>query len=177
VSYWTPRAKVLEVGGLNVNGCSRDIAAATGATYFSVDMQAGPNVDEVMGVEKLTERFFAQDFDVVISTEMLEHVNDWRVAVYNMLYVLKVGGIFVMTTRSEGFPFHEYPIDTFRFSTDNLHAIFSPICTVLNLGLDDPEMGGPGCGIIARKLENGMPMKQWQTYLTTIEIYDIREHR
>jgi len=44
----------------------------------------------------------------VISTELLGHVQNWRLVVNNMKNVLKHGGY---ATRSHGFPYHAYPYD------------------------------------------------------------------
>src|SRR5512133_1128292 len=66
---------VLEVGSQNVNGSLRSYVEGLGPSrYFGVDMTPGDGVDEVCSAEKLIERFGVDAFDVVISTEMLEHV-------------------------------------------------------------------------------------------------------
>lgn len=170
VKYWPENAKVLEVGGLNVNGCSRGIAEAVGAEYYSVDMQAGKNVDEVVKAENLIVRFMPSSQDVVISTEMLEHAEHWKKAVWNMVGVLKVGGILVLTTRSKGFIRHGYPDDYWRFEVDDLKRIFSPLFEILYLGKDREE-GGPGCGIIARKKPGSF--EAWKLGLQSIQVHDI----
>jgi hypothetical protein len=41
-----------------------------------------------------------------------------------MKQVLKPGGIILITTRSQGFPFHEYPVDAWRFSVEDMHKSF-----------------------------------------------------
>jgi len=46
----------------------------------------------VLPAEKLVEYFGPESFDVVISTELLEHVQNWRLAINNMKSVLKRDG-------------------------------------------------------------------------------------
>ena len=76
---------VLEVGALDVNGTVRPVVEALGpASYIGVDLEHGPGVDEVLPAEDLLDRFGPGAFDVVISTELLEHVRDWRLVVRNL---------------------------------------------------------------------------------------------
>jgi SAM-dependent methyltransferase len=117
---------VLEVGSCNVNGSFRDHIRFFGpASYLGVDLQPGPGVDQLCDAESLIETFGPYSFDVVISTEMLEHVSDWRRVVTNLKQVLRPGGVVILTTRSLGFPHHDYPRDYWRFETHDMQAIFS----------------------------------------------------
>ena len=59
---------VLEVGSCDVNGTIRRIAESL-----------GPAV----------ERFGTESFGVVVTTEMLEHVRDWRAVIHNLKSVLR----------------------------------------------------------------------------------------
>ncbi len=77
--------RVLEVGSLDVNGSARAILEPLGPSdYTGVDIAHGPGVDVICNSEKLVEKFGAASFDVVVSTEMLEHVQDWRLVVSNL---------------------------------------------------------------------------------------------
>ena len=117
---------VLEVGALDVNGSPRSlIKALHPGSYLGVDMQAGVGVDEVCPAEKLVGRFGPDAFDIVVSTEMMEHVFDWRVVLHNLKQVVKKGGLLVITTRSLGFGYHAFPYDFWRYETDDMRILFS----------------------------------------------------
>jgi len=142
--------RVLEVGARNVNGSAREaVMSLAPLDYIGVDLDAGPGVDEVCDVTDLAPHFGPGKFSVVISTEMLEHVRDWRAAVSNMKTVLAPGGLLLLTTRSAGYPYHGYPHDFWRYEEADIRGIFSDM-TVLTTG-KDPLV--PGIFVKARKPE------------------------
>ena len=117
---------VLEVGSHNVNGSFRDhIQYFRPASYLGVDARAGPGVDQVCRAEDLLSTFGSASFDLIVSTEMLEHVAEWRIVVRNLKECVKPWGKLVITTRSFGFPLHQYPDDYWRFETYDLQHIFA----------------------------------------------------
>lgn len=133
---------VLEVGSYNVNGSVRDVAMPLKPSRFvGVDIRPQPRfVDEVLDACGLLERFGPESWDVVVSAEMLEHAEDWEGAVANMRDVLKPGGLLVLTARGPGFPLHAYPNDHWRFTTDDVAAMFSDFSTLYLC--DDPQDPG-----------------------------------
>jgi len=117
---------VLEVGAQNVNGTPREVIRPLGPrTYWGVDFIAGDGVDLVLDVKHLSKHFGTSSFDIVISTEMLEHAEDWVAAITQMKEVLRPGGILVVTARGPGFPYHGFPHDHWRFTTEDFRKIFS----------------------------------------------------
>src|SRR5262245_27728467 len=90
---------VLEVGSRDINGSLRPYIASLGPrSYVGVDSERGPGVDEVCPAEQLIHRFGSESFDLVISTEMLEHVRDWRAVVSNLKRTVRPGGTLLFTT-------------------------------------------------------------------------------
>jgi len=118
---------VLEVGSKYVNGSVRPLIEkfCKPNKYVGVDIENGKFVDFIVPAEKLVEFFGINKFDVVISTEMLEHVKDWRIVINNLKEVLKPGGVIYITTRSKGFGYHAYPYDFWRYEIEDIKKIFS----------------------------------------------------
>jgi SAM-dependent methyltransferase len=112
-----------------------------------VDIELGKFVDLILPAEKLVEYFGPESFDVVISTELLEHVQNWRLVVSNLKDVLKRGGYIYITTRSKGFIYHAYPYDFWRYEVEDMQRIFSDF-EILKL-IKDHE--APGVLLKARK--------------------------
>jgi SAM-dependent methyltransferase len=140
-STYVKDKKILEVGSRDVNGTVRPILTALGPeSYLGVDIVAGRSVDRICNVERLVDTFGEETFDVVISSEMLEHVVDWRSAIRNIKGAVSRGGLVIITTRSFGFPHHDWPVDFWRYETDDLRQIFSDFdITILEA---DPELSG-----------------------------------
>lgn len=118
--------RVIEVGSMNVNGSLRSHVEALGPLcYVGVDFTVGRGVDVVCDASDLVRHFGAHAFDVVVSTEMLEHAEDWRSAITAMKRILVPGGLIVLTARGPGFGLHGYPHDWHRFTVDDARRIFA----------------------------------------------------
>jgi SAM-dependent methyltransferase len=139
---------VLEVGALDVNGTVRPVIEALGpASYIGVDIEPGPNVDELCDVALLTARYGEDSFDLVVSTELVEHVRDWRAAFTNMKLALRPSGTIIVTTRSRGFPIHGYPSDYWRYEPEDMERIFADFEIVVI----ERDREVPGVFVKARK--------------------------
>ena len=144
--------RVVEAGAYDYNGSVRGVYEAMGpASYTGTDVQPGPGVDLVCPAEKLPAELGDEAADILLTTEMLEHAEDWRGAMTGMTRVLAPGGLLLLTTRSPGFPYHPHPGDFWRFTVDHMDAI-AEACGLEVLTLDpDPDPASPGVFLLARK--------------------------
>jgi SAM-dependent methyltransferase len=167
--------RVLEVGSLDVNGSVRgDITALGPAEYVGIDIRPGPGVDVLCDAADLVARFGENAFDVVVSTELLEHARDWRRVISNIKRVTRPDGVMVVSTRSYGVDFHRRPWDYWRYEKEDFETIFSDVL-VEELTLDPTD---PGLIVKARK-----PARFVERDLGDLALYSIlrrrrqREHR
>lgn len=153
---------VLEVGSYNVNGTPRHaFCQYNPKQYLGIDQEAGPCVDRVMDASNLVIELGQDSFDIVVSTEMLEHAPDWRKAVSNLKAVTKPGGLLFVTTRGPGFPYHGYPHDHWRFTIEDFKRIFADM-EILDLS-PDPQF--PGVLLKCRKPANSVPVDLSQIHV------------
>lgn len=121
---------VLEVGSQEVNGSFREFVEPEAAAYIGVDIVPGRGVDMICEARDLVRTFGRGAFDLVICTELLEHVEDWRTVVRNLKLVTAVGGLIALTTRMPGFAYHAYPEDHWRFTAADLGTMFADCAIV-----------------------------------------------
>jgi SAM-dependent methyltransferase len=153
---------ILEVGSYDVNGTPRTVLMPLKpSAYIGVDGMPGPGVDMVLNAEALTSHFGKEQFDIVVSTELLEHVIDWKRIVSELKRVTRPGGLLLVTTRSPGFPYHPFPIDTWRYTLQDFSTIFADMD--IQLLRRDEDM--PGVFLKARRPEHFL-----EKDLTTLEV-------
>lgn len=156
--------EVLEIGSYDVNGSPRLVFdPLKPKKYLGIDQSAGPGVDVVINANKMVDVLGSGRFDIVLSTEMLEHALEWKIAVNGMKEVLKEEGIIFLTTRGPGFKYHPFPDDFWRFTVDDFKKIFADM-EILDLR-PDPDPESPGVFLKARK-----PKGFLQTDLSGIEV-------
>jgi hypothetical protein len=150
-------ARVLEVGSCDVNGSVRPYIESLGCTvYTGVDKREGPRVDVVADCEQLTDAVGSGMWDVVISTEMLEHVTDWRACMRELVAAVAPNGYLLLTTRSPGFPYHPQPVDCWRYTKADMHTILTGVGLDV-VALEDDEPDTPGVLAFARKPHDWKP--------------------
>ena len=110
------KQKVLEAGSLDINGSIRKFF--TSCWYTGVDVGPGIGVDLVSPIHEVKA---PGEFDVVVSTEMLEHDKNWKLSIQQMYDNLKSEGLLVLTcagpTRKEHGYGENHPEDS-PFTTD-----------------------------------------------------------
>lgn len=116
---------IIDVGSYDINGSFRSILEPMNPLrYLGVDIEHGKGVDEICAVNDVVEKYGENAFDVVISTEAIEHIEDWRSAINNLKRICKVGGIIYLTSRSKGFGYHAFPHDHWRYELEDIAFIF-----------------------------------------------------
>lgn len=85
-------SKVLEVGSQNINGSVRSHFQE--CDYLGIDLGEAPGVDLVVSIIDYVK---PEEYDVVISSEMLEHCKEWGQALKQMYENTKSGGLFLLT--------------------------------------------------------------------------------
>lgn len=93
--------RVLDLGGRDINGHVRDLLPA--ATWTGLDIVPGPGVDLVHDATGPWPEDFAQ-FDLVVCTEVFEHVQHWRALIDTAAQALEPGGpeLLFLTCASTG---------------------------------------------------------------------------
>lgn len=121
--------KVLDVGAqycpyypLFMNKCE---------SYTSLDMVDTPIVDVVCNAEQM--ELENSSFDLVLCTQVLEHVQKPGRVVDECHRVLKPGGILIATAPSI-YPEHGYPADNWRFMPDGFRYLLRAFSQVEVLG-------------------------------------------
>lgn len=95
--------RVLDLGGADVNGTVH--ATLAGFVELDVldvlDIQRGAGVT-IVGDARRVDWWDGTPYDLVISTEMLEHLSQWGASIEAVRKVLRPGGWFVGTAASIG---------------------------------------------------------------------------
>ncbi len=160
--------RVLDVGSRNVNGSLRELVEPHCREYIGTDILPGPGVDRICPAAALGREFGADQFDLIICTEVMEHVLDWRSSIAGIKEVLRPDGYLLFTVPSRGFGYHEYPFDFWRFEIDDLQNIFSDF-EVLRI---QENIEYPGVFLLAKK-----PAGWKATDISRLNLYSILRQR
>lgn len=112
---------VLDVGSADVNGTYKPMIEALGYSYIGLDIAEGKNVDIV--APPYCYPFQDGLFDIVISGSCMEHVERPWLWIPEITRVLKSGGLLAIVTH-HNFPFHEHPVDCFRYYPRAFECLF-----------------------------------------------------
>ena len=124
-------------------GLTLDLGAQNGpyAAFFpnriALDIKAGRRV-RVIG-DAMSLGLLGDTFDVVLCTEVLEHLPEPQRAIDEMFRVLRPGGTLLLTTRFL-FPIHDAPHDYFRFTKYGLRYLLRRF-TILELHEETDSVG------------------------------------
>jgi SAM-dependent methyltransferase len=116
--YVRAPARILDVG------CGEmpyyPLFAQVATEYVGTDVEPGPRVRYVCPVESLDVT--DASFDLVLCTQVLEHVREPHRALREITRVLSPGGHAFVTTHGI-WPFHPYPVDLWRWTQQGLEAL------------------------------------------------------
>lgn len=115
-----PGHRILEVGAGAPSGISLRRHVSEKVCYVGFDRQEGEGVDVVGEGNWLP--FEREEFDLVVSTSVLEHDEFFWLTFLEMVRVLKVGGILYVNAPAKG-PYHRHPVDCWRFYPDAGNAL------------------------------------------------------
>lgn len=97
-------ARVLDVGGRDVNGTARDhLARYDDVVCHVLDIRDAPDVEYVGDARTWTP---GRQHHLVLCTEVLEHVQGWPSVVWTCWRALLPGGLLVLTCAGVGRPPH-----------------------------------------------------------------------
>jgi len=111
-------------------GCADSPYSSYFRNRIGLDIKAGKGVDIIGDAHNLS--FENEKFDVVLCTEILEHLHSPHIAISEMKRVLKKGGLLILSTRFI-FPLHNTPNDFYRFTKYGLRYLFREGWKVLEL--------------------------------------------
>jgi SAM-dependent methyltransferase len=114
--------KILDLGSTEMGACYRPIFEKSGWNYIGADLQAGPNVSLVLKDPYAWREVPTGSVDVLISGQVLEHVEYFWITMLEISRVLKPGGLACLVVPSSG-PEHRYPVDCWRFYRDGMLAL------------------------------------------------------
>ncbi|MBP7741222.1 MAG: class I SAM-dependent methyltransferase [Candidatus Pacebacteria bacterium] len=107
---------VLDIGS---GGANQD-ASFPNRTTYDIDSARNPSI--VGDAQDMP--FPDSSYDVIVCSEVLEHIPDPKKAIGEMFRVLAPGGTLILTTRFV-FPVHDAPGDYWRFTPYGLRSLFT----------------------------------------------------
>jgi SAM-dependent methyltransferase len=114
---------------------------AEAAEYVGVDVQDNPNADMVGAVESLPVD--DGSFDIVLCTQVLEHVDDPALAVRELCRVVAPGGRVLASTHGVML-YHPNPQDLWRWTHTGLRRLFESEATWASVTVE-PGAGSAAC--------------------------------
>jgi len=127
------------------------LLAPVASDYAGADINAAPGVRWVCTLEDLTAP--DDSFDLVLCTQVLEHVRRPEEALRQIARVLRPGGHAFVTTHGT-YPFHPHPRDYWRWTQQGFEALFED-AGALELVELVPHRGSVAClaGLTANYVE------------------------
>ncbi len=160
--FASKRLRIMDLGSTEMGACYRPIFDKPNWDYIGVDLAPGPNVDVVLRQPFRWREIASESVDILVSGQVLEHVEYFWITMLEVSRVLKPGGLACIIVPSGG-PEHRYPVDCWRFYPDGMRALanFARL-TALGIHTQWDGIGDPGSDcwkdsvLVARK-----PRRSW----------------
>jgi len=92
---------ILRVGSADLDPSLRLMAKTYGAaSYVGIDAELGPSVGKLCHVEHVLANLRPESFDLLICSELLQHVENWPLIISMFKRIIRPHGSILVTTRS-----------------------------------------------------------------------------
>ena len=119
--------KMLEVGGSFSHNSQ---VLFPELEYYNLDIEDNPDLPTIVGdITQENSSLEAESFDLIVSHQTFEHINQPWLAAREMTRLLKPGGLCYVSTHW-AWRYHPVPIDYWRFSPDCLEFIFDGLIKI-----------------------------------------------
>ena len=119
--------------------------------YRGLDIEAGVNVDIVVEDPYDWTSVESDSTDLVISGQAFEHVEFFWGSMFEIIRVLKPGGVATIIAPSGGFE-HRYPVDCWRFYKDGFAALSRYVeCDLIDVFTDWGNLDWEDSILVVRK--------------------------
>jgi hypothetical protein len=142
------KLRILDVGSYDVNGTYKDLFDNPNWKYTGLDIEKGPNVDVV--TKGVYDWDLNEKFNVVISGQCIEHVEDLKEWSKEFNKILKENGLVCVIGPNNYFGEHRYPVDCWRIFPDGMKFLLEKVC---DFKVIECFIKGPDCVGIAKKIK------------------------
>ena len=120
--------RILDVGAYDLNGTYRDLFTAPNWTYRGADLNGTPETNvHILLTDPYEWGIPPASFDVVVSGQTLEHVEDTHRWVRSVDVVLRAGGLVCLIAPWQ-WRIHRYPVDCWRILPDGMRFLLETVC-------------------------------------------------
>jgi SAM-dependent methyltransferase len=120
--YFKSNLKVLEIGADTIPSTYQEIVNLNEIIWDTIDLQEREGFTFVSNSE-YSFPIKSNEYDIVLSGQVLEHVRKPWVWLKEISRVVAVGGI-VITINPASWPYHEAPIDCWRAYPDGMTSLY-----------------------------------------------------
>jgi SAM-dependent methyltransferase len=115
---------VADVGSMDVNGTLKPLFEGNCLEYHGIDIRPGPNVDIVVSDPYSWQEIKDDTYDIVVSTQCLEHVEMPWYWIDEVFRICKPDGL-VYICAPNTMPYHGFPDDCWRIWPAGMKALLN----------------------------------------------------